>query len=98
MIILKNINKIKKILKKKCLIIFSATWCAPCHLFKTKISFIEKKINLLILNIDVEQNNIFSLKFGIKSIPYVILCINDSIIKIKNLNIKKLISIIFEKV
>lgn len=52
-------------------ILFTATWCGPCHLLKNRM--ISEKLNVdLILDIDTPEAKEYYIKYSIKSVPTLV--------------------------
>lgn len=60
---------------KLVLVDFFAQWCGPCHMIAPVLEEIQKESNgeYDIVKVDVDQNESLSRKFGIMSIPTMIL-------------------------
>lgn len=74
MIHLKEENKFDELIKKPLVIVdFYATWCGPCQLLSPILEEVEKEIdNLEIIKIDVDEFPNIARRYGIMSIPTVI--------------------------
>ncbi|AFP83515.1 thioredoxin domain-containing protein [Candidatus Carsonella ruddii] len=70
---------------------FSSKWCKPCILFKKNIKIIEKKCNLIFINIDIDIFQDIAIKFKIIQIPTLIKFKNIIEIYKKKINLKKII-------
>lgn len=59
------------------LVVFSANWCKPCKVLTSKIDYMIEngrpthKLKAYKVNVDLNQN--LSLKYNIKSIPFILL-------------------------
>ncbi|KAH0998154.1 thioredoxin [Candidatus Tremblaya phenacola] len=77
-----SFDKYIKELKGLGLVVFWTEWCGPCKLMtsalKELIKEFNKKISIAKLNID--ENNITAVKYGIRSIPTLILFHNGNLI------------------
>ena len=71
-----------------CLIDFYATWCMPCRMFAGILDDIENEIgeNVKIFKVDVDENENLSRKFGVLSIPTVVI-LKDGQLKEKHVGI-----------
>ncbi|MDB4430208.1 thioredoxin family protein [bacterium] len=77
---------------KQQLTLLSAPWCSPCNMVKK----IAKQRNLLIEVVDIDENPAIALKYGIKSIPTLLVIENDTVISQQTGNPMKIIEIIEE--
>ena len=57
-----------------CLIDFYATWCMPCRLFADILDDIENEVGekIEIFKVDVDENENLARRFGVMSIPTVV--------------------------
>lgn len=87
----------KEIKDKKILVDFYASWCGPCRMLTEVLESIEDKID--ILKVDVDKFPEIARKYGVMSIPNLILFENNQIIKnqVGFLNEKELLDFINEK-
>lgn len=74
MIYLENEEKFNEIIKeKKVLVDFYATWCGPCNLISPHIEEIaNENENLKVIKVDVDKFTNLSKKYGVMSIPTLI--------------------------
>lgn len=74
MIHLKEENKFDELIKKPIVLVdFYATWCGPCQLLTPVLEEVEKEVNKLeIIKIDVDEFPDIARRFGIMSIPTLI--------------------------
>ena len=58
-----------------CLIDFYATWCMPCRMFANILEEIDEEIGdkIKIFKVDVDKNENIARKFGVMSIPTIII-------------------------
>ncbi len=66
----------EKISKGKVLVDFYATWCGPCKMLAPLLEEIDERKeagDLLIVKVDVDEAGIIAARFGIQSIPTLIL-------------------------
>lgn len=70
----------EKVLKssKPVLVDFWADWCGPCHMVAPVLEEIagEKAADLTIVKLDVDANPLTSLRYGIMSIPSMLLFVD----------------------
>ena len=68
-------GELKFLGKKPVLVDFYATWCGPCKMMAPILKEVSSKIgkNAKVLKIDVEKNRKISIKYGIKSVPTLLL-------------------------
>ncbi len=87
----------KEIKDKKILVDFYASWCGPCRMLTEVLESIEDKID--ILKVDVDKFPEIARKYGVMSIPNLILFENNQIIKnqVGFLNENELLDFINEK-
>lgn len=74
MIHLKEENKFDELIKEPIVLVdFYATWCGPCQLLAPILEEVEKEIpDLEIVKIDVDELPNIARRFGIMSIPTLI--------------------------
>ena len=79
-----NLNEFnEKIAKGRVLVDFFATWCGPCKMLAPILEDIDSKGeagDLLIVKVDVDEAPQIAMKFGIQSIPTLILFENGQVI------------------
>ena len=72
------------IAKGRVLVDFFATWCGPCQMLAPVLEDIDKKGeagDLTIVKVDVDEAGVIAARFGIQSIPTLILFENGKQIK-----------------
>ena len=74
----------EKIAKGRVLVDFFATWCGPCKMLAPVLEDIDAKGeagDLLIVKVDVDEAGVIAGKYGIQSIPTLILFENGQAVK-----------------
>ena len=74
----------EKIATGRVLVDFYATWCGPCKMLAPILEEIDERKeagDLLIVKVDVDEVDVIAAKFGIQSIPTLILFENGQAIK-----------------
>ena len=74
----------EKISQGRVLVDFFATWCGPCKMLAPILEDIDSKKeagDLLIVKVDVDEAPQIAMKFGIQSIPTLILFENGQVVK-----------------
>ena len=80
---------------------FTATWCGPCQKIKPIIEEISKGVDeskLKVCMIDIDNNSDLVDKYNIKSVPTMILLLNDKQVAICNGTNKEKIVDLFKKI
>ena len=71
----------------------SASWCGPCKVYSRtfkQLSEIPEFENISFEEIDIEENNDLTEKYGVRSVPTtIILDENDNVLSMLNGNISK---------
>ena len=73
-----------KIAQGRVLVDFFATWCGPCKMLAPLLEEIDERKeagDLLIVKVDVDEAGVIAARFGIQSIPTLILFENGQAIK-----------------
>jgi len=58
---------------------FSTTWCGPCKTFKPVVQQVAAENQLPIQFIDAEQNPDMASKFGVSSVPTIVVAQNGQV-------------------
>lgn len=65
-------SEIKK--KKFAIVDFYADWCAPCQMMKPVLKNVSEEFKqILFAKVDVDENHELAVRFGIRSIPCIII-------------------------
>lgn len=70
---LDNASDFEVLTKEKCLVDFYADWCGPCKMLGAVLESVQDEIGLPIIKINTDKFPELSAKFGVMSIPTVIL-------------------------
>ena len=80
-----NLNEFnEKIASGRVLVDFYATWCGPCRMLAPILEEVDERKEageLLIVKVDVDEAGEIAMKFGIQSIPTLILFENGKAVK-----------------
>ncbi len=80
-----NLNEFnEKIASGRVLVDFFATWCGPCKMLSPILEEVDARGeagDLLIVKVDVDEAGEIAMKFGIQSIPTLILFENGKAVK-----------------
>ena len=80
-----NINEFnEKLATGRVLVDFYATWCGPCKMLAPILEEVDERGeagDLLIVKVDVDEASDIAMKFGIQSIPTLILFENGKAVK-----------------
>lgn len=74
----------EKVSKGRVLVDFFATWCGPCKMLAPVLEEIDQRQeagDLLIVKVDVDEVGVVAARFGIQSIPTLILFENGQAVK-----------------
>ena len=74
----------QKVAKGRVLVDFFATWCGPCKMLAPILEEIDERKeagDLLIVKVDVDEVGVVAAKYGIQSIPTLILFENGQAVK-----------------
>lgn len=80
-----NLNEFnEKVATGRVLVDFFATWCGPCKMLAPLLEEIDERKeagDLLIVKVDVDEAGVIAAKYGIQSIPTLILFENGQPVK-----------------
>lgn len=68
---------------KVAIIDFYANWCGPCRQMEPSLQQLENDGAATVIKVDIDQNQELAVRFGIKSIPTLMLSIDGDIIDTK---------------
>lgn len=89
----KDTKEFDEILSKEKLVLvdFWATWCSPCRMLAPVIEKIAEQYEgkIVVLKVDVDEQQELSIRYGIQSIPTVIL-FKDGSVAAKEIGVKPL--------
>ena len=74
----------EKIAQGRVLVDFFATWCGPCKMLSPILEEVDQRGeagDLLIVKVDVDEASDIAIRFGIQSIPTLILFENGEMVK-----------------
>ena len=75
-----NFDEIIKNADKPVLIDFYADWCGPCQMLSPIVSEIaESRDDIIVGKVNVDENPLLSAKFGVMSIPMLVVLKNGEI-------------------
>ena len=75
-----NFNEIVAKAEKTVLIDFWATWCGPCKMISPVIEQVaEERTDIIVCKVNVDEEEELAVKFGIQSIPTLVLVKNGEI-------------------
>lgn len=78
---LENENFEELIKNKKVVVDFYATWCGPCKMFAPVFEKVSNESSITFIKIDVDAHEDIARKYGIMSIPTVVLLNNGEVEK-----------------
>lgn len=59
---------------------FTAAWCGPCKMFKPTVQQVSSELGVGINYIDVDQQQDIAMKYGVRSVPTIIVESGGSVI------------------
>ncbi|WP_315922918.1 thioredoxin [Mesorhizobium sp. SP-1A] len=62
---------------------FYADWCGPCKQMEPALQQIDSEATAEVIKVDIDQNPELAVRFGIKSIPTLLLAKDGDIIDVK---------------
>lgn len=68
-------------IKNKCLVDFYANWCGPCQMLGAVLEKIENELEVDVLKVNTDEFQELAIKYGVMSIPTVILMENGEEVK-----------------
>ena len=74
----------EKIAQGRVLVDFFATWCGPCKMLSPILEEVDERKeagDLLIVKVDVDEASDIAIRFGIQSIPTLIIFENGKMVK-----------------
>jgi thioredoxin 1 len=63
------------------LVDFYATWCGPCRMLSPVLDEVVNQTNIKLIKVDVDKNELEAKKYGIMSIPTIILFKDGNIVE-----------------
>lgn len=69
------------LIKTKAVVDFYATWCGPCKMFGPIFEEVSEDNNINFVKLDVDKNDDIARKYGVMTIPTVILFDNGEEVK-----------------
>lgn len=69
------------LIENEAVVDFYATWCGPCRMFAPVFEEVSNEENLNFIKLDVDQHADIARKYGVMSIPTIILFKNGKEIK-----------------
>ena len=78
---LENENFEELIKNKKVVVDFYATWCGPCKMFGPVFEKVSNESSITFIKIDVDAHEDIARKYGMMSIPSVVLLNNGEVEK-----------------
>jgi len=59
---------------------FTAAWCGPCKMFKPTVQEVSSELEIGIVYVDVDQQRDMAMKYGVTSVPTVMIENNGSVL------------------
>lgn len=74
-------NVFDEVINAKCAIVdFNAIWCSPCRMLAPVIEELSDEIDMPFFSVDVDKNDKIADKYGISSIPTIMLFKNGKVV------------------
>ena len=70
---LENEDFKEEVKEGKVLVDFYADWCGPCKMLGEVIEEVSQEMDIKILKVNVDKHEDLARKFGVMSIPYIVL-------------------------
>ena len=70
-----------EIIKSKVLVDFYADWCGPCKMLAMEIEKVVSEVDIDIIKVNVDEHEELARKYGVMSIPTLVLFDNSNEIK-----------------
>ena len=79
---------------------FSTTWCGPCKMFKPVVEQVSQETGKYVQFIDAEQNKLMAEKYGVTSVPTMIVTDNggNQIRRLNGVQPKSLLTELFSTI
>lgn len=74
-------NDFDNLIKERAVVDFYATWCGPCKMFGPIFEEVSEESNINFVKLDVDKNDDIARKYGVMTIPTVILFENGEEVK-----------------
>lgn len=59
---------------------FTAAWCKPCKMFKPIVQEVSSELEIGIVYVDVDQQRDIAMKYGVTSVPTIMIENNGSVL------------------
>lgn len=74
-------NDFDNLIKERAVVDFYATWCGPCKMFGPIFEELSEESDINFVKLDVDKNDGIARKYGVMTIPTVILFENGEEVK-----------------
>ena len=74
-------NDFDNLIKERAVVDFYATWCGPCKMFGPIFEELSEESDINFVKLDVDKNDDIARKYGVMTIPTVILFENGEEVK-----------------
>jgi len=82
---------------EKYILQFKAPWCGPCKMMQPMIDEVNKKGELTIKQVDVEENPDLATKYDIRTVPsFIFIKDNQEVSRLKGVQTEKILKQTFE--